>query len=502
MDTGTLDDELLAGRYRVGGLLGRGGMANVYEGLDLRLQRPVAVKLLRPDMAAQPGVRRLFEEEARSAARLSHPNAVAVFDTGEDRGRPFMVMERLPGETLADRIRRGPADQTWLLGVAHDVLAALAAAHAAGLVHRDVKPGNILMGADGRAKVADFGIAKSLEAFAYGPADVTAANALVGTPAYLAPETLDGEPATPRSDIWALGAVLFECLAATKPFPGTTPAAVAAAIQGGVPLSLRHLRPDVSAGLCQAVERAVSRRPADRFPTAEAMARALGPRPEASATWRPPTEVGADATLVSTDRHDLLAGAGGVEGAGGATVHDRADTHIAPPGVVVAGAGGQRGGPRRRLWRVFAAALSAAVLVMAASLVLTAGRGRAGSGGRATPALSLELRNAASRVRAYGPGAGPQGPETARRLDEVAAAIEGGGGAVEAQALVADVESWQAGRELAAPAVGDAMRVLVQVPGVTLEPPAPPTTLSVGGNGRGKGHGKGNDSGSQGGGGD
>ena len=116
--------------------------------------------------------------------------------------------------------------------------------------------------------------------------------------------------------------------------------------------------------------------------------------------------------------------------------------------------------------------------------------------------MSLELRNAAARVRGYGPGGGQQGPETARRLDEVAAAIEGGGGAVEAQALVADVESWQASRELAAPAVGEAMRVLVQVPGVTLEPPAPPTTLSVGGNGRGKGHGKGNDSGSQGGGGD
>ena len=325
---------------------------------------------------------------------------------------------------------------------------------------------------------------------------------IAGTPAYLAPETLDGEPATPRSDIWALGAVLFECLAATKPFPGTTPAAVAAAIQGGVPLSLRHLRPDVSPGLGQAVERALSRRPADRFPTAEAMARALGPRPEASATWRPPAEVGADATLVSTDRHGLLAPAGGVEGAGGVTLHDRADTHIAPAGVVVGGAGARQVGPRPRLWKVFASALAAAVLVMAAALVLSTGRGRAGSGGRAPPALSLELRNAAARVRAYGPGAGQQGPETARRLDEVAAAIEGGGGAVEAQALVADVESWQAGRALAGPAVGEAMRVLVQVPGVTLEPPAPPTTLSVGGKGRGRGHGNGNDSGNQGGGGD
>ena len=499
METGTLDDELLAGRYRVGGLLGRGGMANVYEGLDLRLDRPVAVKLLRPEMAAEPEVRRRFEEEARSAARLSHPNAVAVFDTGEDRGQPFIVMERLPGETLADRVRGGPADEAWLLGVGHDVLGALGAAHGAGLVHRDVKPGNILIGADGRAKVADFGIAKSVEALGAGHPDLTATNVLVGTPAYLAPERLDGAPASPRSDIWALGAVLFECLAGIKPFPGTTSPAVVAGIREGVPLSLPQLRPDLSRELVQAVERAMARRPEDRFPTAKAMADALGPPPPAGTRWGPPgAEVGAEATLVKADRRDLLAGTGGA-----GPQEERGDTRVAPTDVVVGPGRGAGGRVARPPLRVMASALAGAVLLGAVlALVLSAGHRTAGTAHGSRPRLGVELRDAAARLRASGPAAGPQGPETARRLEEVAAATDAGGGAVEAQALVADVESWQSSRQLAAPAVGEAMRVLVQVPGVTLEPPAPPTTLSVQGGQRGEKGRRNNDNGNQGGGGD
>src|SRR5436190_16841542 len=185
-------------------------MADVYDALDLRLDRPVAVKVLRPQMAANPDVRRRFEAEARAAARLSHPNVVSVFDTGED-GMPFIVMERLPGETLADRIGRGSVDPDWLKRVAGDILLALQAAHAAGIVHRDVKPGNVLIAANGCAKVADFGIAKSMEALP--GADHTATNMLVGTPAYLAPERIDGRPATAQSDLYSVGVLLYEALA-------------------------------------------------------------------------------------------------------------------------------------------------------------------------------------------------------------------------------------------------------------------------------------------------
>src|SRR4051812_12720307 len=160
-------------------------MADVYDAFDERLSRPVAVKMLREDVVARhPEVRARFEAEARSAARLGHPNVVAVYDTGEDGGIPYIVMERLPGQTLAERLADGPVDLEWLRRVAGDVLGALAAAHAAGIVHRDIKPGNILIAENGCAKVADFGIAKSLEAA--GP-DLTGTNLLVGTPAYMAP---------------------------------------------------------------------------------------------------------------------------------------------------------------------------------------------------------------------------------------------------------------------------------------------------------------------------
>ncbi|MDQ3106510.1 MAG: serine/threonine protein kinase [Actinomycetota bacterium] len=268
---------LLAARYRLGTTLGSGGMATVYEALDERLERTVAVKILRPDMAARVDVRARFEAEARSAARLTHPNVVAVFDTGEDDGVPFIVMEKLPGETLGDRMAASAdevADSNWVLRVAGDVLGALGAAHAAGTVHRDVKPGNILMAGDGCAKVADFGIAKSLEVAE--AADLTSTNQLIGTPAYVAPERILGEPATVRSDLYAMGVVLYEALSGRKPFAGTTPVATAYAIRHETPPALGTLRPDLPAHVVAAVERAMDREPARRFATAAEMAEALG----------------------------------------------------------------------------------------------------------------------------------------------------------------------------------------------------------------------------------
>ncbi|HET7721461.1 MAG TPA: serine/threonine-protein kinase, partial [Acidimicrobiales bacterium] len=264
----------IAGRYRIEGPLGRGGMAEVRAGTDLRLQRPVAVKFLLPEMAAREDIRRRFEAEACAAASLTHPHAVAVYDTGEHDGLPYIVMERLPGETLADRIAAGPQDPAWVRQVAVEVLAALGAAHAAGLVHRDVKPGNILITADNHAKIADFGIAKSLEA-TDGSLDLTGTGQLLGTPAYLPPERLDGGPATAQSDLYSLGVVLYEALSGRCPFPGETPVATAMAIVAGDYPSLDEVRPGLDPALVTTISRAMATVPAQRFESAAAMAATL-----------------------------------------------------------------------------------------------------------------------------------------------------------------------------------------------------------------------------------
>ena len=250
-------------------------MAEVWAALDHRLRRQVAIKRMRPEVAAVPGVRERFEAEARAAAGLSHPHVVAIFDVGEDGEVPYLVMERLPGETLADRIGRdGPADVRWLLAMIDDVLSALAAAHAAGIVHRDVKPANILLAADGSAKVADFGIAKSVTDDA--GSDLTTTGQLLGTPAYLAPERLAGQPATPASDLYSVGVVMYEALAGIKPFTGEHPVAVALAVQGGRPVPLDTARPGLSPALVAIVERAMDPDPGRRFGSAAEMAAALG----------------------------------------------------------------------------------------------------------------------------------------------------------------------------------------------------------------------------------
>src|SRR5947207_9914917 len=270
---------LIGDRYELGPLLRRGGMADVHAGVDRRLGRDVAIKLLRPDMAERDDVRLRFESEARAAARLSHPNAVSVFDTGEHEGQPYIVMERLPGRTLADVIADGPVAVSWLVPVATGVLSALGAAHAAGIVHRDVKPGNILLTDDGTAKIADFGIAKSAELAsdaAGGTVDLTLTGQLVGTPAYLAPERLAGAPATFLSDLYSMGVVLYEALSGDKPFTGASFIAVAQAVQNGSHTPLSVARPALDPAVTAAVERSVECDPSGRFASAEEMAAALG----------------------------------------------------------------------------------------------------------------------------------------------------------------------------------------------------------------------------------
>jgi len=452
-----LAPRILAARYRVGALLGRGGMAEVYDGYDERLHRSVAVKVLRPGVAADPEVRNRFEIEARSAAGLSHPNVVAVFDTGEDEGTPFIVMERLPGETLADRVAAGPIDQGWLRKVAGDVLGALGAAHAAGLVHRDVKPGNILLADDGCAKVADFGIAKSLEV----GSDLTGTGLLFGTPAYLAPERLQGHPATERSDLYAVGVVLYEALAGAKPFDGPTPVAVADAVLHAAPVPLTQARPDVDPGFAAAVERSMSRDPAARPGSAREMARALAGRGAA---------MGNDPTV------PLPAGRAG---------HDA--TLIAAPGLVSPAAadpsvvGGDASAPLGamasdgRMSPAMRVALVGAGMLLVVLVVLGLA-GRVSGGGTHRAGLVADIRQLAARLKT---GAGPLGPEVSARLDKIGDEVKAGGGADEANGLLADAAGWVQQGQLSATATREMATLLGRIDGVDPSLATPTTVVTT-----------------------
>lgn len=262
----------LAGRYELGSLLGHGGMGTVRDATDRRLGRRVAVKILRADLAEQPRARRRFETEAHAAARLAHPNVVTVFDSGEDEGIPFLVMERLPGRTLADELAAGALSVERGCRVTREVLSALAAAHAAGIIHRDIKPGNVLLTEDGHVKVSDFGIAKTVDDL-----DQTQTAELVATPGYLAPERLAGEPASQRSDLYSVGVLLYEALGGRRPFERDTPLAMMRAIERGEAEPLTSLRAALPPEIVAVVERAMSVDPERRFDSAEEMAAALEP---------------------------------------------------------------------------------------------------------------------------------------------------------------------------------------------------------------------------------
>jgi predicted Ser/Thr protein kinase len=260
----------LANRYELRGLLGRGGMGEVYDGWDLRLDRPVAVKLLNSQLASQPEIRTRFESEARAAARLTNPKVVRIFDTGEHEGTAFIVMERLPGRTLADEMAAGPLPEARVRAVLLDMLEALAFAHRNGVLHRDVKPANVLITEDGTAKLADFGIAK------IAGQNLTQTGHFIGTATYLAPERLNGLPAGPESDLYSTGIVGYEALTGERPFQADTPLGLIRAINDDPTPSIRSRLPEVEAGLASAIDRATRRLPEERFRSAEEMIEALG----------------------------------------------------------------------------------------------------------------------------------------------------------------------------------------------------------------------------------
>ncbi|OBJ58160.1 protein kinase [Mycobacterium asiaticum] len=260
-------------------------MAEVREGWDSKLGRRVAIKLLNPIAEPRPESRLRFETEARAAAALSSQHIVVVHDVGEHHGMPFIVMERLPGMSLADHIARGPLPQPFVQSVLEDVLDALAVAHDAGIVHRDVKPGNILFTATGEAKLADFGIAKTSGGVQ------TMTGQIVGSMAYLSPDRLTGKPATPTDDLYALGVVGYEALTGRRPFPQNDFGSLAHAILRQSPAPLTAVRPDVRPNLAAVIERAMARQPSQKFGQARDMRAALGSADPATSPIRPATRV-------------------------------------------------------------------------------------------------------------------------------------------------------------------------------------------------------------------
>ena len=257
-----LTGRVLDGRYRIGARIARGGMATVHEAVDLRLDRPVAVKVMHEGLAADDEFVRRFQREARSAARLSDPHVTAVFDTGDDDGTLFLVMELVPGRTLRDLIRsESPVDPRRALALVEPVLTALAAAHRAGIVHRDVKPENVLLADDGRVKVADFGLSRAVNAETQHSAT---GGVLIGTVSYLAPELVVDGTADARTDVYAAGVVLFELLTGSKPHQAENPIQVAYKhVHEDVPPPSTRV-PGLPAYLDALVARATSREPALR----------------------------------------------------------------------------------------------------------------------------------------------------------------------------------------------------------------------------------------------
>jgi serine/threonine-protein kinase len=266
---------VIAGRYELQRLLGAGGAGRVYAAIDTRLDRRVAIKLVSADQAESndPASTARFVAEARTGALFTHPNAVTVFDAGSSDGYLYLVTELVDGANLAQHLdAHGALDVDHAVRVADQILGALAAAHAAGIVHRDVKPSNVLLDTEGNGKLADFGIAKRLDDV---ESSFTADGHFVGTPRYASPEQAAGRPATAATDVYAAGVVLFEMLTGRPLYEGDEPVAVAIAHQTAPIPDLEAIRPDVPAALGSVVRKALAKSPSDRYPDAGALRRAL-----------------------------------------------------------------------------------------------------------------------------------------------------------------------------------------------------------------------------------
>ncbi|MGZ8437292.1 MAG: protein kinase domain-containing protein [Candidatus Limnocylindrales bacterium] len=384
--------QILGGRYRLIDLLGQGGMATIYRAADTGLGRDVALKLLRSEYLRDPDFSSRFRQEAQAAASLSHPNVVTVYDYGEDPSGPFIVMELVDGEDLATILRRSgalPARQA--ARIAAGVGRALAAAHASGIVHRDIKPGNVLIGRDGRVKVVDFGIARAV-----AEAQVTLPGTTLGSVHYFSPEQARGDPTSAASDIYSLGIVLYEMLTGVRPWEGDSAAGVALARLSGPIPDPAVIRSSVPTELAAITRHALARDPADRFTSASAMADQLeawlaAPQPAAAGIGGAVTGAGAGAASAG-----LASVAAGVPRGGGPAMSGAP----APTGPAAVISGTARANPARVPYPP-----EAYVGADEDDSDLPPGRDRAGAGRRPSPPRRTTYRNPDQDDDGGGPGA-------------------------------------------------------------------------------------------------
>jgi len=263
-----VSDTVIAGRYRLEDVLGRGGMSEVWRAKDLELGRDVAIKLLAPDADTAR-----FEREARAVASLAHPNITQLYDYGESEGRPYIVLEYVPGGTLEERLRdKKPLPDEEALAIAAGIAAGLAHAHARGIVHRDLKPANVLFDEEGRPKLADFGIAR----MAAGEGTLTEAGTVLGTAAYISPEQAIGEPATAASDVYSFGVILYRMLTGRLPFESSNPMELVTLHRDAPPPPISQFRDDAPATLESTAMAALAKDPAARPPDGAALLAELG----------------------------------------------------------------------------------------------------------------------------------------------------------------------------------------------------------------------------------
>jgi len=281
------DDDVLApgtqlGVYRIEHPIGAGGMGRVYLAVDTRLDRAVCIKMVRGDLAGTPALRERLRSEARLAASISHPGICSVLALEEIDRTLFLVTEYVEGETLREVLARGRFSAEALASMARELAAALAAAHRKGITHRDLKPENVMRTKEGRLKILDFGLARTEQA-AGAPA-LTMPGVIVGTIAYMAPEQIEGRTVDPRTDLFALGVVLYECAAGQNPFSAPTALATSARTIGSDPTPIDQLRPDLPPTLASAIMRCLAKSPADRFASASDLLAAI----EAATRIQPP----------------------------------------------------------------------------------------------------------------------------------------------------------------------------------------------------------------------